>query len=454
VAEQNQSQQFKITEASISADRLGGFDAVSYDIRTSISEFTVLENIDRPYLSGNVSILDDKGLFDKMNFNGTEILRIAIASVSNELDPIITRDFRLVQIDIQKKANDNGKSSMYLFKFVDELVFSSRLNKIRTSFKGTLSDVIIRTAAKYLKKNVDISYMTTSQGVTKNTVQTNIKGIIPNMTPLQAIGWMIKRATTPTGSPFYCWASIHDDNLRLGNFDVMMAQKPFNSKIPYSYNPSNVSEAEDNGELEKASIVKELKVKNQGDTLGLIAHGSYSANLGNTNLNTGQISDTHFSIRNTIKSLEKEGILTEERSQTFDPYAKIQDAFLDDYDALNYHMVTSTGTYGPHKSYHDEFNPNLLIKKLEGRAIRNHLMKNEFECLVAGQAFFMAKASVGDIVRLNVTNDNTEIGDGDNEDTLLDKGKSGDFLIRAVRHSFAETNHNVSMSIVKLMKEL
>jgi hypothetical protein len=117
-------------------------------------------------------------------------------------------------------------------------------------------------------------------------------------------------------------------------------------------------------------------------------------------------------------------------------------------------MVTSTGTYGPHKSYHDEFNPNLLIKKLEGRAIRNHLMKNEFECLVAGQAFFMAKASVGDIVRLNVTNDNTEIGDGDNEDTLLDKGKSGDFLIRAVRHSFAETNHNVSMSIVKLMKEL
>ena len=48
----------------------------------------------------------------------------------------------------------------------------------------------------------------------------------------------------------------------------------------------------------------------------------------------------------------------------------------------------------------------------------------------------------------------SEIGDGDNEDTLLDKGKSGDFLIRAVRHSFAETNHNVSMSIVKLMKEL
>jgi hypothetical protein len=66
----------------------------------------------------------------------------------------------------------------------------------------------------------------------------------------------------------------------------------------------------------------------------------------------------------------------------------------------------------------------------------------------------MAKASCGDMVKLNVTNDNTEIEDDDNEDTLLDKQRSGNFLIHDIRHTFQETQHTVNMNLVKLMKEL
>ena len=56
----NQSQQYKITEASISADRLGNV----YDVTTSIAEFNIFESLDKPYLTGSVAILDDKSLFD------------------------------------------------------------------------------------------------------------------------------------------------------------------------------------------------------------------------------------------------------------------------------------------------------------------------------------------------------------------------------------------------------
>jgi hypothetical protein len=454
MAEQNQSQQFKITEAKISADRLGGFDALSYDVRTSISELNIFESLDKPYLTGTVAILDDKGLFDKISFNGTEKLRISIASVGNELDPIIEREFFLNSVEKQKKSNDNGKSSMFLFTFIDQSAFSSRLNKVRNSFNGSLDNIIIKTVARYLKKDIDISYMTTAENQRKGTVQTNIQGIIPNLTPMQAIKWLIARATTTTGSPFYCWATIHDERLRLGNLDVMLTQKPFNSKLPYSYNPSNVSTAEDEGELEKASVIKDFIVNEQGNTLELIQAGSVSSNLGNTNLNTGQITNNHFSVRKTIDNLAKEGIIVKERSAIFDPYAKVQDILMDEYDAVNYHTVTSTGTFGSRKSYHDEYNPNLLLKKIEGRSIRNHLFKNEFQAVVAGQAFFMAKASCGDMVKLNVTNDNTEIEDDDNEDTLLDKQRSGNFLIHDIRHTFQETQHTVNMNLVKLMKEL
>ena len=449
MAEQQHSQQFKITEALISADRFGGFEGLAYDVRTSIAELNLFESLDKPYVTGTVAILDDKGLFDRINFTGTEMFRLSIASVGNELDPIVQRIFYLTSVEVQQKSNDNGKSSIFLFTFIDMSAFASRLNKIRKSFNGRLDKSIMRVVAQYLKKDVDASYMYTSENKERGAVQTNIKGIIPNLTPMQTINWLISRATTNTGSPFYCWATIHDDRIRIGNLDVMLTQTPFNSRLPYSYNPSNVSQAEDQGELEKASIIKQIVMKQSGNTLQLIDAGSISAGLGNTNLNTGQISENHFTIRKTLNKLESENIIKLENANTFDPYLKVQDVLVDEYDAMNYHTITSTGTYGTNKSYHDEFVPNLLVKKLESRAIRNHLFKNEFQAVVAGQAFFVSKASAGDMVRVYVTNDNTEIGDGDNEDTLLDKTKSGDFLIHDIRHTFVETTHTVSMNLVK-----
>ena len=59
-----QSQQFKIIKAEISADRLGGVNTNTFDVRTSIAELNIFESLDKPYLTGTVVILDDKALFD------------------------------------------------------------------------------------------------------------------------------------------------------------------------------------------------------------------------------------------------------------------------------------------------------------------------------------------------------------------------------------------------------
>ena len=178
-----------------------------------------------------------------------------------------------------------------------------------------------------------------------------------------------------------------------------------------------------------------------------------SANLGNTNLNTGQISNNHFTFRKTLNKLQQEQVIDVEQQNIFDPYLKIQDVLFDDYDAMKYHTLTSNGTYGTNKSYHDETESNLFIKKLEGRALKNHLFKNQFQAIVTGTAFFLAKAAVGDIVRLKVVNDNTEVTDRSSEDDLIDKSKSGDFLIYDIRHTFQNTSHTVNMNLVKLVKE-
>ena len=72
MAKRNQSSQFKITEVVISADRMGGFDAQSFNVTSQVVELNLFENLDNPYIQGTVLISDDKALFDRIGFYGTE----------------------------------------------------------------------------------------------------------------------------------------------------------------------------------------------------------------------------------------------------------------------------------------------------------------------------------------------------------------------------------------------
>ena len=138
----NKSQQYKITEALISADRLGGFDALSFNVQNQIVEFNVFESLDKPYLTGSVAILDDKGLFDAIQFQGTELFRLSMASLQNDLDPIFQKGFYLTGVERSVKSNDNAKSSVYLFSFIEKHAFKSRLTKISRSFNSSLDFAI------------------------------------------------------------------------------------------------------------------------------------------------------------------------------------------------------------------------------------------------------------------------------------------------------------------------
>jgi len=444
-----QSQQYKLTEAAISADRMGGFGANFFDVRTSVAELNIFESLDKPYLTGTVVILDDKGLFDKMNFQGTERFLVQLSSVENDLDTIFERVFIMTGVERSIKSNDNGKSSMYVFTLLDEHAFLSSLKKISKSFSGSIDSIITKLLATEMNMDIDLSYLFVGNGKKVEPVQTNIKGIIPNLHPIDAIKWLISRATTVTGSPFFAYASMHDDNLRLGNLDSMLSQKAFNSKLPYTYNPANVSNAESQTELERTFTIKAIKTSKMANTLKLIQEGAVAANYSNTNLNTGQIFSQHHSIRNTLSNLNTQNVIGENQN-VFDPEFKIDDSIIDTFEAKRYHTVTSSGTYGRYKSYHDEFDATKFKKKIEGRAIKNHLYKNMMNVAVEGAGFIISKASVGDIVNLKIVNDNTEISQLGNEDELIDKGKSGDFIIYDTRHTFSGTQHTVSMNVCKL----
>jgi len=446
------SQQFKLTKAHISADRFGGFDKKFFDVKNQVAEINIYESIEELSLTGTIAIVDDKSLYELINFNGTERIKLEMSGLGKDTDPVFEKTFIMTNIVKQLKGND--KSSIYVFDIIDEHGFISEAERLRGSYRGRIDDIVKRISLTQLNKSVDISYQFLSKKDRVDAVQDDIRVIIPNLSPINAIKWLLSRATTQTGSPFFLWASIHDENLRLGNLDVMYRQTPFNDKLPYTFNPSNVNVAEDKTEFEQGFTIKGLGLGEMGDTLNLVANGSVGASQSITNLNTGQIMQQHYDVQRTINNLDQQDVIKKKNQNVFDRKFKLKDKLINEYQGQNVHQVVSTGTYGKFKSYHDEFEEEKHLKKLESASIKDLLVKNMMSITVPGTAFFLGKAAVGDTVNLSVVNDNLEVGKQSNADDMLDKNKSGKHLIYDLRHTFRGTQHDVTMNVCKLEREV
>ena len=446
------SQQFKLTKAHISADRFGGFDKKFFDVKNQVAEINIYESIEEPSLTGTIAIVDDKSLYELINFNGTERIKLEMAGLGKDTDPVFEKTFIMTNIVRQLKGND--KSSIYVFDIIDEHGFISEAERLRGSYRGRIDDIVKRISLTQLNKSVDISYQFLSKKDRVDAIQDDIRVIIPNLSPINAIKWLLSRATTQTGSPFFLWASIHDENLRLGNLDVMYRQTPFNDKLPYTFNPSNVNVAEDKTEFEQGFTIKGLGLGEMGDTLHLVANGSVGALQSITNLNTGQIMQQHYDVQRTINNLDQQDVIKKKNQNVFDRKFKLKNKLINEYQGQNVHQVVSTGTYGKFKSYHDEFEEEKHLKKLESASIKDLLVKNMMSITVPGTAFFLGKAAVGDTVNLSIVNDNLEVGKQSNADDMLDKNKSGKHLIYDLRHTFRGTQHDVTMNVCKLEREV
>ena len=169
---------------------------------------------------------------------------------------------------------------------------------------------------------------------------------------------------------------IHDDNLRLGNLDVMLKQQAFNHKLPYTYNSANISVAETQDDFAQGFTIKTIEERGTSDTLALAQSGSISADYCVTNLNTGQIFMKKYDINTLLTNLNNEGTIDKRFQNVFDDKFKLRDKPINEYRSSIIHNIVSSGTYGEYKSYHDEYDKPLHLKKIESSAIKNLLFKS------------------------------------------------------------------------------
>ena len=437
MADAKRNQQYTITEAFITADRFGERDI---DITRLIYELSIYESLDKPYLTGAVAVVDDKGLFGTINFKGTEFLTVRMSPATGD-ETILDKTFAMTkQVESVRASND---TDVVLFHLVESHAYYNSLRTLSRAYTSSIEKIITQICTGELQKPVDLSYLTaqtTAQGVRKF--------IVPFITPLDACSMLVDRATTSHGSPVYLYASIHDNNLRLGDLDKMLSQTPFNEDAPFLFSQTKTSATSELDEFSKSMTVDEYVRKEQEDTYYQLQQGGIGASYANTDLGTGITLNSHVSIKNILKDLVNSGVLSERDTQVvWDEQLKYLGKTADEYDSRFTHQVNSSLTYNQFKSYHDASGNDILLK-IRKQIIEQALYKNVIKYTVPGTAFFLAKATVGDMCRFRVLKNISQ--EKSNTSELYDEKGSGNFLIYALRHTFRDTQHTVSMEACRL----
>lgn len=442
----NQSQ-FTILEAVIIMSK-GEGNPVEVDISASILEFQTWEHIQKPYVDARLIFLDDFGMKDTLSVKGTERLKITFGDPQNIETPAFTKFFFFSRLNDTVKQGD--RSEYISLELVEEHVYVDAVKQISRSYTGSFEDIC------ELILGIDLG-----RPVIRNKFEGSAQGIrkviVPYMSPLEAVQWLLSRATTRTGSPLYIHSTLYSNSLLMSDLDSLMKVPVRNADTPLRYSSAISSvDAQEQNKAKYYNIIQ-YNEQNGDDMMSMYENGNIGSYYSNIDAGTGITSGDHISVRDIIDEFYNNGLISPESSQTvYDPLLEIQGTLSDEYNSMNIFQVTSSNTYNQFQSYHDEAslldnNDNIAESKLKvkNKIIRSILKKNVIDIGIEGALIMEAQISAGDRVRMIFLNSNTEADNGDAYDQI-DKRKSGDYFILALNHKFSNDTHMVTSRLTKI----
>ena len=448
---QNLAQEYKITEATIFAERLSD----DYNLATMVGEISFFEDLERPYVTAQVVVMDDAGVFDEIKLRGSEQMKLTVESAEVSVSNLrISMIFNIVSIIQANKVGE--KSKVYHLNLISPHAYRDANKKISRSYTGKVEQITSAILTNHLDVDVDESYV---GGWT--TMQQPMKVLVPYLSPLETVEWLFNRATTLIGSPFYCWQTIYDqvdgkDKVRFGSLEYMMNVPAFNYNKHLRYSGSTAQAVAGGPLSDQAVAVKRMQVENIQDTLKMVHEGAIGSNLTGVDTFTNQEFSRHYDISDQIKRLEdmrvipfgaNQNIFDDKQELTFEGETKT----INEWDARYFSTITSYGTYGAVNSYHDVQDPSEALNKIRVRATKSMFHKTSFDIVIPGISFLAQLAngnsgvSVGDTVYIDfLTTDVEEDG------AALDDDLSGKYLIHKCRNIFRDTTHEIVATISKI----
>lgn len=385
-------------------------DADVNDITDLIAYFNIKEDLGNPQIEVRIAIGDTINFIGDAKLSGDEKIELVVKK--NLPDSLkgdhLVREIKLNLriIEIQNFTRVKPGLSTYILNCVSEYVDYSNKKTIKNAFNGSVGTLIknIATNELNIKENkTDIQ----EDGVNI------IKGIYPNLKPLNAMRWL-KEYSSASNSPMFLYQT-NDGVLRFKSLDKMIEEFKSKDYFTYEYRPFiNVSFAD--GDDKDDYDLERTYVRALSSTAGFSKYIAAMEGAMASKTFTLDIANKEFKDNEQYKFTK--GALESEKSYTADKNYAYEDSF----DSKSYYISKNSNAYDDGLNIMQELNRNYVHGRIAS------LKSYQHSIILAGDL----SLRVGQLINLKVSYSGHEEDDA----RVTDEFTSGKYLIINIEHEF------------------
>lgn len=405
--------EYRYTKAILSIPEKG----VEIDVVRSILELTIYESVRQPYLTARIIIADSERVIDKLKINGTERLELEIRN--DQYDFTYSRKFMITRTEEKVKVSEQAYG--YVFYLTEEVFVLDVLKKISRAYKGTPDQIIRNVLSSEFDKGMDL--------IGGAPTQAAFQYISPYVSPLEIIETIREKATTEAGFPFFVYATLKDNTIKMKSLAHVLSTDPINN-VPFTYSAAQTSSSDAKRQL---TAIQDWKYLGNNDTVEMVMKGAVQNQFNVLNLSTNQ--------RNQKNRFNITDLIDANGNSIYNRDFKIDDKRLNDYDPnVVYRIVNHTTT--DELGYHDERDIEKNSNRMKSHAIRQALTKHMISVTINGiPNWFDDVELLGNQIDVEILNTQTD---------PVDKVNSGSYVVLESRHVFVDQKYTQLLTCSKL----
>ena len=431
--------EYTVESIQLSSERL----PTPVELGKVVSDIDIYEHLDKPYLTGTIGFIDNLRIYENADLLGGEKVTIKLKSIRKDAKAI-TNHFYIKKIAFDRKVNENEQ--LVILHLVEDIGFISNLQNINKSYTGKVSKIVEKISSEYLDTDFEIT------GEDKQ----NVKVIVPNMHPIEAIKWLTQRATTINGYPFYTFSTMAFQKLYMVDLGSMLEAPVINPNIAYKYDTTTNNTG---SKTAKRRVIKGYQFGADAEDLSkLIDKGLVGAKykfLDTFQDYSGQREFDFDIIKDVAIPMLDAGIIDDQPNFPYSNAYLHNEKPFNKYQSNTISLIRSSGAYRESeelertKSYGETSLESEYKLEVISRTMDNILKKNVLTIIVPGLDFIDGDkhSTIGNKIRVEFPHTKA---DGKKSEKRIDAKKSGNYLIYAVRHQFKKEKYDAILSLVKI----
>lgn len=394
---------------------------MEFEIRSIVSEITVNESLFASSIETDIVIADGINFFEKARLTGNERLEVTI----NRLEPGNVKkkfEFTCFIANIQDFAKPRPGVQSYRFSCVSEHAYINAGKRLNRVFQGGIGNIINNICQRDLQ---------VKPAQLNKDVKGIIRGIYPNIKPLEAITWLL-RNSTDNSTPFFFYETLKDGII----FDSYENLLEVGSYRKYKHSPffEELPNTEENFIDAQQRIIRISSEFDMGKYFQI-----YDGTYGST-VNSVDIATKKYTVRKY--SYDQDKVLKLNDHGPISTRTKFADESLSDMSSsMVYNVSLNSKAYNKIGNYHAPIVDSLSKKQ----SYHANLGYMGHDITIYGD-FDM---SVGKVIELEIYKASDEKELEEDRKNMIDKMNSGYYIVTELAHIFANGEYTIEMGIQK-----